>query len=461
MPCHAFVSGLGGRIRRTAQLAQLSARAGAGLLAARRDERRGDDDASAEHHAQVAEALLATLGSMKGAAMKVGQMLSFVDLDADPDTVETYRRRLEALQDAAPPSDPEVIAAVVEEQFGAPVEQVFARWDAEPLAVASIGQVHRARLQDGTEVVVKVQHPGIAEAVEADLANLDRFAGLARLANPRLDVGPLLAEVRERLGAELDYQQEAAFQQAFVERYAGHPFVRVPRVHHDHCRPRVLTSDFAPGKRFADVLPGLSPADRDRYGEIIFRFVFGSLYRFRIFNADPHPGNFLFPGDGTVVFLDFGCVKAFGTATRERLRAVHLAVMADDPGALLPALRAAGIAPAGGDVDITTVLRWFRLAHEPMNADAPATYTPDYARRLAAASTDPRSEYQSALRSLAMPADYLMLNRITFGVNSLLARLEPTANWQRIMRELCQASAPSTPVGEAEAVWLATSRCHD
>jgi predicted unusual protein kinase regulating ubiquinone biosynthesis (AarF/ABC1/UbiB family) len=448
---------LGGRVRRTARLAQLSARMGAGLLAARRDERRGDEAATAAHHAQVAEAMLDTLGTMKGAAMKVGQMLSFVDLDVDPRTSEEYRRRLESLQDTAPPSDPDVVAGVVADEFGAPVEAVFARWDPEPLAVASIGQVHRARLHDGSEVAVKVQHPGIAEAVEADLANLDRFAALARLANPQLDAAPLLAEVRERIGGELDYQQEAAFQQAFVDRYAGHPFIRVPRVHHDHCRPRVLVTEHVAGARFGEVAATASQADRDRYGEIIFRFVFGSLYRFRIFNADPHPGNYLFPGDGSVVFLDFGCTKAFSTVTRERLRAVHRAVMADDPAALLPALRGAGIAPQAGAVDVPKVLEWFRLAHEPMNDDAPATYTPDYARRLTAASSDPRSEYAPALRSLAMPADYLMLNRISFGVNSLLARLEPTANWQRVMREFCDATPPSSPLGEAEAAWLTAS----
>lgn len=448
------MSDLGGRLRRTARLARLTGTAGAGLLAARRDQRRGDGAAGLAHHAEVAEAMLSTFGSMKGAAMKVGQMLSFLDLDVDPETADAYRERLAALQDAAPPSDPELIAQVVAGEFGAPVETVFARWDREPFAVASVGQVHRARLHDGSDVAVKVQHPGIAEAVEADLGNLDRLVVLAKLVNPGLQARHLVAEVRERLSAELDYQQEAAFQQAFVDRYAGHPFVRVPRVHHDHCRPRVLVTEFAPGERFAEMAASASPAERDRYGEIIFRFVFGSLYRFRIFNADPHPGNFLFPGDGTVTFLDFGCTKVFPGSARERLRAVHRAVAADDPDALEPALRASGILPKAADVDVATVLRWFRLAHEPMNADAPYTYTPDYARRVTATSTDSSSEYNADLSRLAMPAEYLLLNRITFGVNSLLARIEPTANWHRIMLELAEGAPPATPLGAAEQPWL-------
>ena len=298
---------------------------------------------------------------------------------------------------------------------------------------------------------MKVQHPGIAEAVEADLGNADALGRLARLVRPDLDTAPLVAELRDRVLDELDYQSEAAFQQAFCERYASHPVIRVPAVHHDWCRPRVLVSEYAGGRPFAEFLEHADEADRDRAGETIFRFVFGSLYRFRIFNADPHPGNYLFNDDGTVTFLDFGCTKTFGSGTRERLRRVHLAVMGADADELAPALRGAGILPERDDVDLAVVLDWFRLAHEPMNADAPYTYHPDYARRLVAASSDPQRGYAQELRKLRMPADYLMLQRIQFGVNSLLARVGPTANWRRIMAEYAAGEPPSTPLGEAEA----------
>ncbi len=446
---------LGGRARRGGELAKLAARASKGLVAVKRAERSGDAERVAAAHDQVAEAVFTTLGEMKGAAMKLGQMLSFVDFDVDEPTTDVYRRRLAALQSAAPPTDTAAIEDVIAEDFGAPATEVFARWDRTPFAVASIGQVHTAALHSGEEVVVKVQHPGVAEAVTADFANVEAFLPVARVAAPHLDARPLMEELRERVLAELDYQQEAAFQQAFVDRYAGHPFVRVPAVHHDHCRPRVLVSERCHGRSFEEVVDGAEAAERDRLGEIIFRFVFGSLYRFRLFNADPHPGNVLFPDDGTVVFLDYGCSKAFSSAARTQLRAVHVAVAEADEGALLDAMRGAGLIPEqAGDVDLPTVLAWFRLAYEPLAEDAPYTYTREYARRLAAASSDPRAGYVDALRKLSMPADYVLLNRIQFGVNSLLARLAPTASWQRIMTELRDASAPLTPLGEEEAAWL-------
>ena len=449
------MSGLGGRTRRTAKLARLSATAATKSLSARRARgRSGGEEAFARVHEDVAEAVFAALGEMKGAAMKVGQMLSFVDLDIDPQLNSVYQQRLAALCDSAPPSDADAIAGVLADQYGAPVEQVFSWWDPAPLAVASIGQVHRARLPDGTDVVLKVQHPGVAEAVQADLANVELLRPIARLINPNIDARGLLAELRERVVEELDYQQEAAYQQAFHERYSTHPFIRVPAVHAEYSRPRVLCSTYLEGLRFDAMRGSATGAERDRYGEIIFRFVFGSLYRFRMFNADPHPGNFLVPGDGTVAFIDYGSSRVFSTDARRKLREVHRAVAAADVSRLGPALVEAGILPVDADADLDVVLGWFRLAYEPMATDEPYTYTSEYARRLAASSSDPNSPYFAALRKLHLPPEYLLLNRIQFGVNSLLARLGPTANWQRIMREIYEHEPPATPLGEQEADWL-------
>ncbi len=449
---------LGGRIGRGARLARLSATAGSGLLSARRRGRRGDGAGVDAAHDEIAEAVFAALGSMKGAAMKLGQMLSFVDLDLDPETTARYRRRLAALQSAAPPSDPDAVAQVLRGEYGAPADAVFAEWEPEPFAVASIGQVHRATLHDGTRVAVKVQHPGVAEAVEADLANVELLAPLVRITSPNLDARPLLAELRERVVAELDYQQEAASQQAFVDRYAGHPWVVVPRVHHDACRPRVLVSDLVEGAGLEELLASATSAERDRYGEIVFRFAFGSLYRFRLFNADPHPGNLLFPGDGTVAFLDYGSARTFTSDDRARLHAVHRAVALEDRTAFDVAIEAAGVVRPGSDVDRGVVMDWFRLAREPVAADAPYTYTADYARRVARASTDPEAGYLESLRALNMPPAYLLLNRIQWGLNSLLARIGPTANWHRVLAELAEREPPGTQLGREEAAWLAASR---
>jgi predicted unusual protein kinase regulating ubiquinone biosynthesis (AarF/ABC1/UbiB family) len=386
----------------------MSAAAGKGLLAARRAQRRGDAAGAGLSHDEIAEIVLDTLGAMKGAAMKAGQLLSYLDLPTDEATSARYHDRLSELQDAAAPSDPATIAGVIAAEYGAPADEVFAAWEPTPFAVASIGQVHRARLDDGSDVAVKVQHPGVAESTLADLANLELL-------------------------------------------------VRVPRVHHDWCRPRVLVTDYVDGASFGEVAQTCDEATRDRYGEIIFRFVFGSLYRFRIFNADPHPGNYLFPGDGTVVFIDFGSCKTFGTADRDRLHAVHRAVRRDDAAQLDRAMRGAGLLGDGFDGDFDIVRDWFRLMHRPMGADQPFTYTAAYAREVTAASMDPDAGYVETLRQLEMPASYLMLNRIQFGLTSLLARLQPTGCWGDILFEISEDAAPTTELGRIEHEFMASS----
>ena len=416
---------LGSRAERGRSLARLSASAGAGYLSQRMRALAGAPGHEAEFHAANAERFLEVLGGMKGMAMKVGQIASFVDLDLPPDVQETYRAVLADLRDQAPPTDPEVIADVIDEQFGAPPEEVFARWQERPIAAASIGQVHRATLPTGEEVAVKVQYPGVAEAVESDLANAEMLVPFVRLVSPNLDVKPLAEELRARVVDELDYQREAQYQQAFAERYDGHPFIRVPRVHADWCRPRVLTADYVEGRSFDRMLATSSPTEQRRYGEIIFRFVFGSLYRFRLFNADPHPGNYLFPDDGTVAFLDFGSVKLFPSKTRAQIREQIDAVLDEDVERLMASMRASGFVRRDAKVDEDRVMQWFRDFNAPLlDENQPFTYTPEFAKRVIASTTDPRLGHVDVLRKLNLPPDYLTLNRIQWGVNSILGRLE-------------------------------------
>jgi predicted unusual protein kinase regulating ubiquinone biosynthesis (AarF/ABC1/UbiB family) len=452
------------------------------------------DDAEQRFHAATADKMLELLGSMKGAAMKLGQLASFVDLDLPPEVQATYHAVLADLRDSAPPADPDAIRRVLTEQYGAPPEQVFRHWDPVPLASASIGQVHRAELDDGTAVVAKVQYPGVAEAIESDLANAELLAPMARVISPNLRIKPLMDELRDRLGDEIDYQREAQYQAAFHERYHGHPFIAVPRVFRDYCRPRVIVSEFAEGRSFDEMMRSSTEAQRQRYGEIIYRFVFGSLHRFRLFNGDPHPGNYLFPGrrsrsaarfaepgsakfpgrgsaeaparvsrdakfpgDGRVVFLDFGSVKMFSSATRDGLRTQLQAIRRNDVRGLMASLAAAGFLPSERPVDADKLMRWFRMFNEPILEDRTWTYTPDFARAMIRTTTDPRAGYLDLLRRLNLPPDYLMLNRIQWGVNSILGRLRATANWYRITDEFLIDGPPATDLGAQEADFMAVS----
>ncbi len=446
---------LGTRASRGRDLARLSASAGAGYLAARvRGLRNGD--AEAEFHEETARRVLALLGEMKGAAMKLGQIASFVDLDVPDEVRETYQDALAALRAQAPPIDVDVIERVLLEQYGAPPEEVFARWDREPIASASIGQVHRARLPDGAEVAVKVQYPGVAEAIESDLGNAEVLAPLAKVVAPSVKIRPLMEELRERLADELDYQREAAYHEAFALRYEGHPFIRVPRVHAEWCRPLVLVTDYAEGASFEEMLATSTDAERQRYAEILYRFVFGSLHRFRLFNADPHPGNYLFPGDGSVVFLDFGSVKTFSTATRTGMIAQIRAMWEGDAAKLEEVMAEAGFLPQRHP-DPERVLAWFSTFNRPILKDEEFTYTAEFAREVVRATSDPRGGWNDMLRRLNLPPDYLVLNRIQWGVNSIMARLGARGTWHRILRDMWEELPPQTPLGEAEREFMQTS----
>ncbi len=446
------------RVSRGAALAKLSASTSANYLKSRLLGFTDSDDAELRFHAATADKMLDLLGSMKGAAMKIGQLASFVDLDLPPEAQAMYHDVLADLRDSAPPADPAAIRQVVNEQYGAEPEEVFAAWDDDPLASASIGQVHRAELPDGTPVVAKVQYPGVAEAIESDMANAELFAPMARMISPNLRIKPLMDELRDRLIDEIDYQREAQYQAAFSERYDGHPFIAVPRVFPDYCRPRIIVSEYVEGASFDEMLRTSTEQQRQRYGEIIYRFVFGSLHRFRLFNGDPHPGNYLFPGDGSVVFLDFGSVKLFSSATRDAIRQQLRAVRAEDVDGLMALLDDAGFLPQRDrQVDEVKLMEWFRMFNRPILEDREWTYTPEFAREVIRSTTDPRAGYLDLLRRLNLPPDYLLLNRIQWGVNSILGRLRATANWYRIGNEFMAEGPPSTPLGTREAPFVAAS----
>jgi predicted unusual protein kinase regulating ubiquinone biosynthesis (AarF/ABC1/UbiB family) len=453
--------GLGGRFGRGARLARTGLRSAAGLAGAKARSLAGDDD-PAQVHDQIALRLAEVLGDMKGAAMKIGQLLSFVDLDLPPDVRNSYHEALATLRDQAPAFDVDAIEAVVRDDLGAPPEAVFAEWDREPLAAASIGQVHAARLDDGTEVVVKVQYPGVAEAVRADLRNAEVFAPLARLISPNQEIEPLLDELRERVDDELDYRREATYQRAFASRYAGHPFIRVPAVVEELSADRVLVTERVRGRRFDDVVRHGTEHEKQQVGEMIFRYAFGSIGRFRLFNGDPHPGNYLISepddeGDVTVAFIDYGSVKMFSRERYQMMRAVDDAVARDDEDGFLRTMRATGFLQPGVQVDEDRLWEWFRLYTRPIIADQPFEFTPEFASEVLRTTTDIRSPYADVLRKLNLPPDYLLLNRIQWGLNSVLGRLGARNHWRAIRDEYVAEGAPATRLGERDAAWWAAA----
>ena len=260
-------------------------------------------------HVEAAEQIVTALGTIKGAAMKLGQVLSFLDVGLVPEEYrEEFQRKLGELRDAAPKVRFADMRKVIEAELDAPLAETFAAFEEEPVAAASIGQVYRARLHDGREVAVKVQYPGVAQAVRADMQNLGMILRLMKQVAPGLDVKATAEELRSRIGDELDYELEAQNQRSLARIFRGHPFIVVPDVMTQHSRERVLVTEFVRGAGF-DAIKGRDQATRDRVGEIVFRFFFGCMYHHHQFSGDPHPGNFMLMEDGRVAFLDFGLFK--------------------------------------------------------------------------------------------------------------------------------------------------------
>jgi predicted unusual protein kinase regulating ubiquinone biosynthesis (AarF/ABC1/UbiB family) len=399
---------------------------------------------------QTAEDVAATLGTMKGVLMKLGQMASYVDDGLSP----AARRTLSRLQDSVPPMSPELAAQVVTEELGLPPEQAFKTWDPEPIAAASIGQVHRAITHDGRAVAVKVQYPGIAETIEADLGNVALLRRMLKITAPSQDVDGLLAELRERVTEELDYRREARNQQMFARFYEGHPTIVVPRIVGELSTRRVVTSELADGARFAE-LAGWPQAERDLAAETIYRFVFRSLYEAHAFNGDPHPGNYLFGGGGQVTFLDFGLVKHFTDDEMRPLAAMAKNLCVDkDPAAFRRAMEQAGFLVPDAPVATPVVVEHMAVFYDTVREPGPRTMTGEYASAVTRRFFDFRSPLAAYAR---IPRSYVILQRINLGLFALLGEMSATADWRRIAEEIWPfvQAPPCTPMGAAEVSWRA------
>jgi predicted unusual protein kinase regulating ubiquinone biosynthesis (AarF/ABC1/UbiB family) len=446
--------------KRRLELARLGGRAGAdfALHRARRTfagaERRGELDRRFE--LRTADQVAQALGNMKGAFMKLGQMASYLDTGL-PDHV---RRALQGLQQDAPPMSPELAAGVVERELGAAPDRVFLEWDPMPIAAASIGQVHRAITRDGRAVAVKVQYPGVDEAIRSDLESAGLIFGAMGLALSGFEPAPLVEEIRARVVEELDYANEARNQQLFADFYRGHPFIHVPDVLTPLSTPRVLTTELAEGVRFEE-MSAWDQDERNQAAEAIYRFVFRSLYRLQAFNGDPHPGNYLFRPGGQVTFLDFGLVKHFTPTDMELFGDMIRAMVNDrDTARYREILERIGMLRPGAPVSDRQVHDYFSHFYEFVMHDEEVTITPQWSTDALSRYFDPTGPYGPIIKAANLPASFVIIQRINLGLMAILGDLRATANFRGIANELWPwvDGAPSTEMGKAEADWLATGR---
>jgi predicted unusual protein kinase regulating ubiquinone biosynthesis (AarF/ABC1/UbiB family) len=402
----------------------------------------------------LADELVTQLGQMKGAAMKLGQVLSTVDFDMVPEGErEAFKERLSALRDAAPEVPFKDMRKVLLEDLGGDLDEHFDTFAAEPIAAASIGQVYRATLHDGRDVAVKVQYPGVAEAVETDLRNAGMLLPLVRRLAPGLDAKALMAELRDRIGEELDYELEAQNHRRVARAFRDHPLIRVPAVVTSMSTRRVLVTEYVAGRGFGAV-KALPEAQRDRFAEICFRFFYGLLRRERIAAGDPHPGNYLLCDDGRVCFLDFGLVRRMDADYLDGERALAQAVIRGDAEAVHDWMADLGYLPEPDGFVPDRVLEQLATAGEWYFTTGFRRLDPEYVRNAMEISSSPASPFFDEMRRQTIPPQALLLRRMEGLLFSVLGELRAGADWGTLALEYIAEEPASTDLGRVEAAWL-------
>ena len=450
------------RVARTAKVSGLAAGQAARQLGTRTTNfargEEGKQKALERRHVESAEQIVAALGTMKGAAMKLGQVMSFLDVGLVPEEYrDEFQRKLGELRDAAPKVRFSDMRKVVESELGESLKDAFVEFDEAPIAAASIGQVYRARLHDGREVAVKVQYPGVAQAVRADMQNLGMILRLLKRIAPGLDVKSTAEEVRSRIGEELDYELEAQNQRSLARIFRGHPFIVVPEVVTSLTREKVIVTEFVSGIGF-DAIKQLDQATRNRVGEIVFRFYFGCMYRHHQFSGDPHPGNFLLMDDGRMAFLDFGLFKVMPADLLEIELACQRAGHAGDGDELKRIWTETGFLKHPENFRADKLLAQFRDATWWYVLDEEIALEPEIATQVMIDMSDPRSQHFGQMRHETLPADHLFGRRVEMLTLAVLSQLRAKLNFHRIAREWIYAEEPVTELGRAETDFYGTRR---
>lgn len=413
-----------GRLGRLARLAAAGARSGASMLVSR---------AGASANARTAQKTAEVLGTMRGLAAKLGQMASYVDGVLPEEHRETYEAAMKHLRAAAPRSKPAEVRKLVEEELGAPMSELFESWEDEAFASASIGQVHRATLPGPRDVAVKVQHPGIQKAIEADLLNAGILESMAALGGARrFNSKNVLEVIRKRFREELDYELEASHLRAFAKLHAGDDAIRFPTLVGERSTKRVLTTELVRGKTFEEACTA-SQAEREAWARTMWRFVFKGNLKGGMFNADPHPGNYFFHDEGAVTFIDFGCVQPISPHHRKAACTMHrLAIERDEAGFRLATREMLGT-KAGRYED--ALAGFIRQCFEPLFHERfrfTREYAADLVERARQMSTVVRALDEDEL--VPISEHFIFLNRLQFGFYSVLARLDVEVSYAEVER---------------------------
>ncbi|MCA9489921.1 MAG: AarF/ABC1/UbiB kinase family protein, partial [Myxococcales bacterium] len=363
-------------------------------------------------------------------AMKVGQILSYMEVGLPEETAAVLAR----LQRGAEPLSGDRVVEVLEAELGAPVDALFDRFDREPIASASIGQVHRASF-GGREVAVKVRYPEVRETLEADTRQLGAIARVASLATS-VDGPALIAELRERILEECDYAHEAESQRRFARLLADDPVLVVPEVIAERSSAGVLTTVWCEGEPLASVV-GLEPSEREAVLGGLARLAWGMMMEHGVLHGDPHPGNFLVAPGPRLVVLDFGCVKELEAERVERLRGLLRCMVDGHRGEVMAHATAVGLVPEHGRVDPDEL--WDLLDFLGAPYRGPFRFDRGWWER----SMKRWKRPDTSLRHVAMPPDWMWVQRTLVGLHAVLVGMDVEADLGPVAREaLSTALAP-------------------
>ncbi|MFT4864080.1 MAG: putative unusual protein kinase regulating ubiquinone biosynthesis (AarF/ABC1/UbiB family) [Ilumatobacter sp.] len=446
-------SPLTSRLSRSAKIWKMSARNSARFAVSKVRGIASDQERRAALDEQfairTAEDVAKELGEMKGVLMKAGQLISFI-FEALPDEAQDALATLQA--DAAPMA-PTLAAGVVEGDLGKQPERIFREWTDLPVAAASIGQVHKAVTPDGRVIAVKVQYPGVHEAIESDLDAAEvMYAMFSAMMLKGLNVNALVDELRGRMREELDYSLEARNVQEFGARFAGHPWVRIPKLVPEYSTARLLTTEWVDGLSFEQLRK--EPTEtKQRSGEVLWRFAQRAIHQYGIFNGDPHPGNYKFHHDGSITFLDYGLVKRWSPGEWESLKPTMDAIIVHrDPDLLVREMEKSGFLRTGHGLDAGLVYDYVSSPYVPYLTDE-FTFTREWMRDTLGTILDVQGPHAPVIEQLNLPPSFVILDRVVWGVSAILGKLEAHGPWRGMLLEYTNDGPPATNLGAAEAAW--------
>ncbi|TCO62985.1 ABC1 kinase family protein [Actinocrispum wychmicini] len=410
-------------VARTARLASLPLGVAGRVVGGWGKRLVGQDAAevNAQMSAKTAEQLFAVLGQLKGGAMKFGQALSVFEAAVPDEMAAPYREALTKLQTAAPPMSTRAAHRMLAEQLGRSWRSRFREFSDEPAASASIGQVHRAIWHDGREVAVKVQYPGADEALLSDLRQLSRFSRLFQMLVPGTEIKPLLAELTARMSEELDYRHEADNQRTVAAAFDGDEHFLVPKI--IASAPKVLVSEWVDGMPLASIIRDGEKELRDRVGYLLAEFHYSAPARAGMLHADPHPGNFMLVADGRMCVIDFGGVAKLPDGLPAPLGRLMRFAMEGDSEKLFETLRAEGFVPPGAKVPAEHVRAYLAPFVEPLLSEK-FHFTRRWMQKQAERVGDLGGQDFRTGRSLNLPPQYLLIQRVLAGSTGILCQLD-------------------------------------